>query len=149
VDVPNHFKQYQDIFPSAELYLKGKDFYNRIPRFDIAIASSTAEIDLCIRPSSDNEESLVRPRGAILYKGPNEDTLLMNFLNSGKRIRTSRCGDFKKALNIMKKDISILSLMEKFIITHEYTVSQLTDAFETAKGDDAIKVIIRQNDFLL
>ncbi len=145
VDIPNRFKKYQDVFPSAESFLKGKDFNNRIPRFDIAIASSVAEIDSCIRPSSNNEESLVKPRGAIHYKGHSEDNPLLNFINSGKRIRTSRCGSFREALDILKKDMSILPLMEKYIITHEFPASKLADAFKTAKDFDAIKVIIHHN----
>ncbi|MBP7736781.1 MAG: alcohol dehydrogenase catalytic domain-containing protein [Spirochaetes bacterium] len=146
VDIPNRFKQYHDVISSAESYLKGKDFYNRIPRFDIAIASSAEEIDLCIRPSSNNEQSLVKPRGAILFKGSGKANPLLNFINSGKRIRTSRCGNFKEAINCIKKDIGILTSMEKNIITHEFPVSQLADAFDTARGDDAIKVIIHHKD---
>lgn len=147
--IPNRFKKYQDVFHSAESYLKRKNFNNRLPRFDIAIASTADEIDLCIRPSSKNEESLVKPRGAILFKGRDEDIPLLNFINSGQRIRTSRCGNLKEALDILKKDMSILSLMEKYIITHEFPASKLADAFETAKGDNTIKVIIHHDNSIL
>lgn len=52
---------------SGRLAQEGSPF----PRFDLAIASSLAEIDQIIRPSTENY-SLVRARGAIILAAPPE-----------------------------------------------------------------------------
>lgn len=132
-----------DDYQSAQRALKGNDFSGRLPRFDIAIASTPAGIDGCIRPSPANEESLVRPRGAILFRGDDQGHPLLRFLNAGKCLRTTRCGDFRKALAALKKNSTLLSLMEEHLITHEFPADRIPEAYDAAKTHAAVKVIIK------
>jgi threonine dehydrogenase-like Zn-dependent dehydrogenase len=144
-DLPEHFKTYRGDFPSADSFLQREDFRDRLPRFDISIASSTQELDGCIRPVSEHERSLIRPRGAILWKGPSGNNPLLDYLNSGKLVRTSRCGDFREAIQILEENSDILSLMERHIISHEFPANKLAQAFEMAKSAESIKVIIKHD----
>jgi threonine dehydrogenase-like Zn-dependent dehydrogenase len=142
-EMPDRYKIYRGNFPSALSFLQSEAFRDRLPCFDIGIASSTGEIDNCIRPVMEHERSLVRPRGAIVWKGPSGNNPLLHFLNSGKIVRTSRCGDFRHAIRILEENRDILSLMEQHIITHEFPASSLAQAFEMAQSPEAIKVIIK------
>jgi len=54
---------YRETVQEAENVLDSADFQGRLPRFDLAVASSLEEIDSIIRPNPDNESALVRPRG--------------------------------------------------------------------------------------
>jgi hypothetical protein len=143
LDLPERYKIYRGNFPSADAFLQNEAFRDRLPRFDIGIASTPDELDSCIRPVMEHERSLVRPRGAILWKGPAGNNPLLQYLNSGKLVRTSRCGDFRQAVQILEENRDILSLMERHIITHEFPANKLAQAFEMAKSAGSVKVIIK------
>jgi len=49
--------------------LESSEFANRLPRFDLAVASSVEEIDKIIRPVKSKKMSLLRPRSAVLFLG--------------------------------------------------------------------------------
>jgi len=127
----------------AEQMLTKAPFLDGLPRFDIAVASSIEEIDGIIRPSKDHENSLVRPRGAILFKGKSKGNKLLDFLNNGGQLRSSRCGDFHKAIQILKENPDTAFNLSHYLISHMFPANELTTAFEYAKRKESVKVIIK------
>ncbi|MCB1192405.1 MAG: threonine dehydrogenase [Leptospiraceae bacterium] len=118
-------------------------FANSLPRYDVGIASDLEEIDTIIRPNRMNENSLIRPRGSILFNGNSQKNPLLEFIANGGRLRTSRCGDFEKALNILKKNNKMSEKLSHFIISHLYPADELREAFEIAGKKKSVKVVIK------
>ncbi len=127
----------------ADTILNSPEFKDRIPRFDIAVATTLDEIDRSIRPHPENENSLVRPRGAILFKGNPGDNPLLKFISKGGKIRSSRCGDFQPALKLLKENKEISERLQHLIISHVFPAAELKTAFGFAKKSSALKVIIK------
>lgn len=127
----------------AEQILKREPFLERLPRFDLAVAGSLGEIDGIIRPSREHENALVRPQGAILFKGDAKDNPLLEFINRGGQLRSSRCGDFKRAIGILKENPDIAFNLSHHLISHVFPASELPEAFNCAKRKESIKVVIR------
>ena len=127
----------------AENVLGGEPFVDRIPRFDLAIAGSIEDIDRIIRPSKENENSLVRPRGAILFRGESKANKLLEFLQTGGQLRSSRCGDFSKAINVLKENPDVAFNLSHYLLSHMFPVSELSTAFDYAKRKESIKVMIK------
>jgi threonine dehydrogenase-like Zn-dependent dehydrogenase len=144
-DLPARYRAHRGDAATAMSYVTSDAFRGRLPRFDIAVASSIDEIDSCIRPSSAHERSLVRPRGAIIVAADADNNPLLTFLASGGRVRSSRCGDLRQAVQALRQDSTTAALLEKQIITHEFPASRLPEAYEMAKKGPAIKVIIRHD----
>ncbi|MCB1158368.1 MAG: alcohol dehydrogenase catalytic domain-containing protein [Leptospiraceae bacterium] len=135
-------KVYSTSISGAESILDETEFADRLPRFDLGIASSLEEIDKLIRPSKKHENSLIRPRGAILFKGEAGTNPLLQFLQSGGRLRTSRCGDFHKALDLLKKNPETVESLSRYMISDKYRADQLNEAFKKARSKEAIKVVL-------
>ena len=143
IPLPGNYTAFRSDPQSAAEYLHSKQFENRLPRYDLCVAASPGEIDDCIRPDPDTDYSLIRPRGAILFQGKARGNPLMSFLLSGGQVRTSRCGDFNMAIELLKNNYAIMPALEQHLITHIFSAAELPQAFETAKYHDAIKVIIQ------
>lgn len=155
--IRNELSQYGDVtltlssFEDAHLKLNEMEKEGKFPRFDIAIAMHLEEIDRCIRPSEGKEDSLVRPRGAILYlpqdlnksSSDNESYAMNKFFLQGKSIRTSRCGDFHLALKLLKDNPSVAKSLAENMISHTFNAKDLRDAFSTAKTSEAVKVMVK------
>jgi len=121
-----------------------------VPRFDLAIVADTNEIDSVIRPISTEVSSIVRPRGAILLAGSkagiHESELLEAIFGRGVEIHTSRCGDFKLALDMLKINPEMTKILEEKFITHCFPLKDIDKAFMTAKdSEQSIKVVIKVN----
>ncbi|KXZ32627.1 threonine dehydrogenase [Leptospira santarosai] len=142
VSLPSRFRVYYGSIEEAEKILLSEDFEGRLPRFDLGIAGTAEEIDLLIRPSRRHENSLVRPRSAILFKGESEGNHLLEFLNTGKSIRSSRCGDFRLAIKLLQENKKVSEALERNMVTHMYSPESLPEAFTTARTPEAIKVVI-------
>jgi threonine dehydrogenase-like Zn-dependent dehydrogenase len=125
--------------------LAGEHYHGRLPRFDIGIASTVEEIDAIIRPDRGTENSLVRPRGAILFKGDIGANPLLSFIASGRRIRTSRCGDFHRAIALLENDPALAGTMTEHMITHEAAADDLPRVYLKAKDSDMLKILIRHD----
>ncbi|RJP79654.1 MAG: threonine dehydrogenase [Desulfobacteraceae bacterium] len=123
--------------------IRGPAFQNRLPRFDLAVASSVQEIDSIIRPVEAGGISLVRPRGAILFAGDAEDNPLLNFIQNGGRLRSSRCGDFVPAMKILKENPELVDAMAHFLISHVFPSDELPKAFQHAAESRSRKVVIK------
>lgn len=130
---------------AAAAILAGDGFKGRLPRFDIGIASGVEEIDGIIRPDAANENSLVRPRGGILYRGVAGDNPLLSFLASGRRIRTSRCGDFHRAMALLEENPAVAEIITDRLITHEAGEADLPRAYRRATESDILKILIRHD----
>lgn len=137
-----NLKIYQTDINSAEKILESEEFANRLPRFDLGIATSLEEIDLLIRPNSSHENSLVRPRGAILFKGDSHGNPMLDFINSGGSIRTSRCGDFHLAIKLLEENRALADSLSENMISHIFPAAKMNEAFTTAKDSKAIKVVV-------
>lgn len=144
-----------------ETFLSGAARYPAealLPRFDLAFATSVAETDDILRPLPDREFSLVRPRGAIILAKPGnaKQNLLRGNTSPGEKrdlvtrllekkitLQSSRCGNFRRALNLLQNSPDIRGLLEERFITHRLRLSDLERGFALA-ADSArsIKVLI-------
>jgi len=140
--LPGNFQEYKLNFDEAINVLNSDKFFGRLPRFDIAIASSLEEMDKILRPSDRYENSLVRPRGAILFKGEPKGNPFLQFLSDGKSLHSSRCGDFHLAVKLLEGNPEIADSLSKNMITHRFHSRDLKKAFLVAKDPSSIKVII-------
>lgn len=127
----------------AEQVLRTEPFSDRLPRFDLAVAGSLGEIDGIIRPSKEHENALVRPQGAILFKGDSKDNSLLEFINRGGQLRSSRCGDFRRAIRILKENPDISFNLSHHLISHVFPAKELSTAFDYAKRKESFKVVIK------
>lgn len=134
---------YRSTIPEAEAILTREPFSDRLPRFDLAVAGSIEEIDGIIRPCQDHENSLVRPRSAILFNGEANGNKLLAFLNSGGRLHSSRCGDLRAAVRILKDNPDTAFNLSHYLISHMFPADELATAFDYAKRKDAIKVVVK------
>ncbi|WP_061249083.1 alcohol dehydrogenase catalytic domain-containing protein [Leptospira alstonii] len=142
ISLPSHFKVYYGSVEDTEKILLSEDFRGQVPRFDLGIAGTAEEIDLLIRPNPRHENSLIRPRSAILFKGESVKNNLLEFLNAGKSIHSSRCGDFHLAIKLLQENKKVSDALEKNMITHSFSPENLSQAFMTAHTPEAIKVVI-------
>ncbi|PJZ42049.1 threonine dehydrogenase [Leptospira kmetyi] len=142
ISLPSHFKVYYGSIEDAEKILESPDFKGHVPRFDLGIAGTAEEIDLLIRPNKNHENSLIRPRSAILFKGESNGNSLLEFLNANKSIHSSRCGDFHLAIKLLQENKNVSEALEKNMVTHSYSPENLPQAFTTAHTPEAIKVVI-------
>ncbi len=129
--------------PEAFKRLESSEFANRLPCFDLAVASSVEEIDRIIRPCRSKEISLVRPRGAILFSGEAGGNPLLHFISKGGRLRSSRCGDFRTALKTLKENPDIAEIISHDLISHVFPSREIQNAFQCAATKEALKVVVR------
>ncbi|TGK32705.1 threonine dehydrogenase [Leptospira gomenensis] len=142
LELPEGFKAYYGSIMDAETTLASPEFKGHVPRFDLGIAGTAEEIDLLIRPNPSHENSLIRPRSAILFKGRSSGNDLLEFLNAGKSVHTSRCGDFHLAIKLLQENPTVTEALERNMVTHSYSPENLPEAFEKAHTPEAVKVII-------
>ncbi len=116
-----------------------------LPRAHAVIVRSLEAIDRAIRPSPDDEEALVRPRGEIwLAGGVDGDAnspLARAVARRGLRLSSSRCGRFADALELMANDPSLARLGER-MITHRFPAAELRAALAKARSRESIKVLV-------
>lgn len=136
-------------FSEAVNELENFEKNGELPRYDVAVVSTPEEIDRCIRPIEGKEMSLIRPRGAILYIPYSEDDFVPReflplelFFRKGGCLRSSRCGNFERAIQLLKENPDICSRLEEKFISHIYSVEELPNAYNKAKSPDARKVMV-------
>jgi threonine dehydrogenase-like Zn-dependent dehydrogenase len=129
-----------------QAFFQKDEFKSDIPRFDLAIVSDISEIDFVLRPDPNSEESILRPRGAILFMGNTNKNPLLEFIQSGGSIKSSRCGDFPMAIKLLLENKDLSDNISKCIISHEFSNTELETAFRTARDKNSIKVIIKYNE---
>jgi len=128
----------------AELAAHYAGLTEGLPRADVAVAASAEQVAAAIRPSSEQEISLVRPRGAVLVH-PEADVadsvLLEAVVARGLRLTSSRCGDFASALDLIAGDEELQRIGER-LVTHQFEASQLEEAFAVAGSRACIKAVV-------
>ncbi|MFT4842354.1 MAG: threonine dehydrogenase-like Zn-dependent dehydrogenase [Planctomycetota bacterium] len=115
-----------------------------LPRADVAVVDSATQVDAAIRPESGSEQSLVRPRGAVLvHPGADvaDSVLLQAVVARGLRLTSSRCGDFRSALDLLAADTDLCRIGER-LITHRFTAGELKEAFAVAGSRACVKAVV-------
>ncbi|MCF6149789.1 MAG: alcohol dehydrogenase catalytic domain-containing protein [Candidatus Kuenenia sp.] len=149
---PNAAFHRLSIDKAKEMIINDSDFFENspVPRFDLAIVTNLDEADSVIRPVPSEEFSLIRPRGAILLADTNaviqESLFSKALLERGVEIHTSRCGDFKLALDMLQANPEMTKTLEEKFITHCFLLEDIDKAFMIAKdSEQSIKVVIKIN----
>ena len=116
-----------------------------LPRADLAVVETEADVDAAVRPIPGEEIGLVRPRGqvCILGGGQPPGPLLGAVARRGLRLSTSRCGNFLQALELLESDDELRQRLPA-LITHRMPADELPRALELARSPDCIKVVVHQ-----
>lgn len=115
-----------------------------LPRADVAVADTATRIDAAVRPQEHGHEALVRPRGSVLVPADVDaegSPLLAAIASRGLVVSTSRCGDFREALDLLAHDAELARIGER-LVTHRFPADQLTTAFATARSRGCIKAVV-------
>ena len=117
---------------------------------DVALVTSVAGIDAALRPIVGVERGLVRARGTILVAdvGQPRDALLAALLDKGLRISSTRCGDFRAALDILAAT-DLGHHLGEIMVTNVLPADRLAEAFELAASPRSIKVVVTHDHSLL
>ncbi len=123
-----------------------------LPRFDMAVVTSLKETDAVIRPVPGKEFSFLRPGGTILLyetdaNQPAAGSLEYALLKENKKIRTSRCGNFRRALQLLENSPELVKILEEKFISEILPLSRIEEGFlKAADSRNAIKILIRTNE---
>jgi threonine dehydrogenase-like Zn-dependent dehydrogenase len=106
---------------------------------DVVVARSLAEVDQVIRPVAGVERGLVRPRGLVLLviDAPLQ-TLDTAVAERGLVVSTSRCGDFRAALDLLPETPDLAA----HLVTATFPATRLGDAFAAAASPAHLKVVV-------
>lgn len=119
-----------------------------LPRADVAVIDSIAQVDAVVRPRPESEEALIRPRG-VIYAHPSTDVagsdLLAAVVGRGLRLSSSRCGDFRKALELLASDEDLRRIGER-LVTHHFESDDLMKAFEVAGSRACVKAVVTHDE---
>jgi threonine dehydrogenase-like Zn-dependent dehydrogenase len=131
---------------AAALAAHYREAHDGLPRADVAVADSTDTVDRALRPVAGREEALLRPRGDVLLAHAAgaplpASPLLQAILQRDLRLSTSRCGDFRKALELLAADPDLARIGER-LVTHRFAAADLALAFATAGGRGCIKAFV-------
>jgi threonine dehydrogenase-like Zn-dependent dehydrogenase len=112
---------------------------------DLAVVTSLAAVDAVVRPRRDRERGLVRARGSILVADVRQprDGLLAAVLDRGLRLTTTRCGDFRAALDVLTDPAHDLrERLGTAMVSRLLPADRLAEAFAAAAGPDHLKVLV-------
>lgn len=109
--------------------------------FEVAVVDDLAGADRAIRPQPGVESGLVRPTGTILLREPRGGVLAEAVVQRGIRLASSRCGDFRTALELLSGDGELRSTI-RTLITGRFPAGALGAALDAARQRDAIKVVV-------
>ncbi|XDD46310.1 alcohol dehydrogenase catalytic domain-containing protein [Leptospira sp. WS39.C2] len=147
-ELKQKFQVFEGESNTGEVILSSDTFSNKMPRFDFVVVSKPEEIGLAIRPNPSHENSLVRPRGAILVDTSQTENwkidyqLVGEFFKQGKEIHSSRCGDFHLAISLLKDNPEITKSLEDNLISHRFPSDKLEEAYLKAKDPSSVKVVV-------
>ncbi len=120
-----------------------------LPRADVAVVDSCAQIDAAIRPFADRHDPLVAPRGRILlhpsFAAPACSPLLHAVVGRGLRLTSSRCGDFRDALELLVAEPALRAVGDH-LVSHRFPAASLPHAFAAAGRRDCIKAVVIHGD---
>ena len=113
--------------------------------FEVVVVDDLAGADTAIRPQPGVESGLVRPTGTILLREPRGGVLADAVVRRGIRLASSRCGDFRTALELLSRDGELRATI-RTLITGRFPASALGAALDAARQRDAIKVVVDHAD---
>jgi threonine dehydrogenase-like Zn-dependent dehydrogenase len=119
---------------------------------DLAVVTSLTAIDAAIRPQAGVERGLVRPRGtiAVLDVGQSRTGLLEGILGKGLRITTTRCGDFRPAIDLLSDPATDLGQrLGERMVTGRFPAVRLAEALAAAAAPRSVKVLVTHPGALL
>ena len=114
----------------------------RLPRFDLALMENENQADAVIRPFPGEEFSILRPRGGIILTTPSDPLMQKALLKKSLQIRTSRCGDFHRALELAESCTDHLNHVAELMTGQSFPLSRITAAFQYARGEGSGSKII-------
>lgn len=117
----------------------------QVPRIDVLVVDTAEQADLAIRPSIEHENSLLKPCGEILVQaqaGASSDSLLIRAVaERGLRLTSSRCGDFRRAIQLLEDNQELRSIGDK-LITQRFDNCDMNAVFAAARSPDCIKAVV-------
>lgn len=126
--------------------LESETAAHRLPRADVAVVDSAERIDQAVRPATSHQRSLVRPRGDILLtraaKASMDSPLIHKIVDEGLRLTSSRCGDFRRAIQLLLDDPELRKVGEK-LVTHTFDNSDMNATFAAARSPECIKAVVQ------
>lgn len=120
-----------------------------LPHADAVVVDSAETFAQAVRPVPGRERPLVRPRGELWLHPAAEvggSPLLAAVRDRGLRISSSRCGDFRLALELLARP-GLRGVGERFV-THRFDAAQLPEAFAVAGSRACVKAVIEHGDAL-
>jgi threonine dehydrogenase-like Zn-dependent dehydrogenase len=118
-----------------------------LPRVNLAVADSAAQVADAIRPGEVTPHSVVRPRGDIgLLPAAVHDAspLVRAVAGRGLRLTTSRCGDLHDAAAKLDSAATLRGVGAR-MVTHWFDPDHMTEAFTTARSASCIKAVVRHD----
>ncbi|MCW5890371.1 MAG: alcohol dehydrogenase catalytic domain-containing protein [bacterium] len=107
---------------------------------DLAVAADAAEADAMLRPEPGVERGAVRARGTILCDGDGDD-LVGTLARRRVELGSSRCGDFRAALDLLV-DPSLAEPLGARLVGDVVPAERLADGFARAAAPGAGKVLV-------
>jgi threonine dehydrogenase-like Zn-dependent dehydrogenase len=111
---------------------------------EAVVVADGGQADAAIRPEPGREVSLLRPCGTLLVHPSAADdasSLLRHVARRGLVLGTSRCGDFRAALDLLVADGELPGLGSR-LVTHRFGPDALAEAFAVAASPSARKVLV-------
>jgi threonine dehydrogenase-like Zn-dependent dehydrogenase len=120
---------------------------NQLPRADVAVVDSAELVDAVIRPSSEHQQSLVRPRGEIQIMAGSSSMhpspLLQAVADRGLRLSSSRCGDFHAAIDLLRRNENLRQVGDR-LVTHHFSNASMNEVFRVARASECLKAVVTQ-----
>lgn len=107
---------------------------------DVAVAADAAEADAMLRPEPGVERGAVRARGTILCAGAGDD-LVGSVARRRLALGSSRCGDFRPALDLLV-DPALAEALGARLVTDVVPAARLAEGFARAAAPGAGKVVV-------
>jgi len=115
-----------------------------LPRPQSIVVANAGEFSRAVRPREESEEAAIMPRGRILLD-PDADvagsSLLRGVRDRGLVLSSSRCGDFRAAIQLLERDADLRRIGTQ-LITHRFSAGDMNHAFEIAGSAACIKAVI-------
>jgi hypothetical protein len=107
---------------------------------DVVVVSSLSDVDTAMRPTPGVERGLVRPRGIIVVPDPGAGGPLAEALRRDVTVTTSRCGDFRAALDLLPA----LPSLPDALVSATFPAARLAAAFAATARPEHVNVVVTQ-----
>ncbi|PJZ70991.1 zinc-binding alcohol dehydrogenase [Leptospira perolatii] len=142
----NGLRVYEGSVPEAKDFLDSNEFTGPVRGFDFSIVDQISLLDQIIRPDQKDHPSLLRPRGIIFVTdlAPSDfGHPFLQWISKDRVLSSSRCGDFQKTMAALKSSPGFLKSISERLISAEFKMKDLPQAYLEARKPEQIKVIVR------